>query len=231
MAIWNRGIQSLSWLLLGAGLTTGFAASQAIAQPVPGPSEAETADEMREIYIAPLQPLNANVTGAEPIGLATFIIRGDEMGIYVIAEGLPPGMAHLQHYHGFTEGGEAECPTEAADTNSDGVVDLIETQATAGRTLVPFHDDPASLEGLLATDRFPTATNGVIDYRETVSVQALESSLQSQYAIDDLSLDERVVFLHGVGPDTNLPDSAQSIADVPAGTTLPIACGEIVRVD
>jgi hypothetical protein len=155
------------------------------------------------------------------------------MRVYLLAENLPPGMHHLQHYHGFPEGSTATCPTADADTNGDGVIDLIETQATAGRTLVPLHDDPASLEGLLASDRFPLASSpaGVIDYREMVSVQALEAALQSEYDINNLSLDQRVVFLHGVSEAANVPDSAQSIADVPASTTLPIACGELTRID
>jgi hypothetical protein len=229
MFIRQTGIKARALLLAGVGLAAGLAATGVVAQPTP---DAGAAGD-REIYIAPLQPLNDNLTEQSPLGLATIIIRGDEMRLYVIAEGLPSGMAHLQHYHGFTQGTEAVCPTADVDANNDGVVDLRETETVAGVTLVPFHDDPASLEGLLDTERFPMAASpdGVIDYRETVSVQALASALQSEYDINQFNIEDRVIFLHGVAEDANVPDSAQSIADVPASTTLPIACGEFTRID
>jgi hypothetical protein len=225
----QQSAMALSLLLTGGGLVAGLAATDVAAQPFPE----DTSATDREIYIAPLKPLNDSLTEQSPLGLATIFIRGDELRMYVIAEGLPPGMAHLQHYHGFTQGNEAVCPTDDVDANGDGVVDLRETEATSGVTLVPFHDDPASLEGLLDTERFPVASSpdGVIDYRETVSVQELEAALQSQYDIGELNVENRVVFIHGVAEDVTLPDSAASIADVPASTTLPIACGEFTRID
>lgn len=229
MFIRHLGVKARSLLLAGIGLAAGLTAPEVVAQPIP---DADGAGD-REIYIAPLQPLNDTLTEQSPLGLATIIIRGDEMRLYVIAEGLPPGMPHLQHYHGFTQGSEAVCPTADVDANADGVVDLRETESVAGVTLVPFHDDPASLEGLLNVERFPTASSpdGVIDYRETVSVQALASALQSEYDINQFNLEDRVIFIHGVAEGTDVPDSAQSIADVPASTTLPIACGEFTRID
>jgi hypothetical protein len=224
----QQGAMALSLLLTGGGLATGLTATEAAAQPFP--EDTSAAD--REIYIAPLKSLNDSLTEQSPLGLATIFIRGDELRMYVIAEGLPPDMAHLQHYHGFTQGNEAVCPTDDVDANDDGVVDLRETEATSGVTLVPFHDEPASLEGLLDTERFPVASSeGVIDYRETVSVQELEAALQSQYDIGELNVENRVVFIHGVGENVIVPDSAASIADVPASTTLPIACGEFTRID
>ena len=225
----QQSVLALSLLLTGVGAATGLTAAEVAAQPFPEDNAA--AD--REIYIAPLKPLNDSLTEQSPLGLATLFIRGDEVRMYVIAEGLPPGTPHLQHYHGFTQGNEAVCPTDDADANGDRVVDLRETEATSGVTLVPFHDDPASLEGLLDTERFPMASSpdGTIDYKETVSVQELESALQSQYDIGELNVENRVIFIHGVAEDVIVPDSAASIADVPARTTLPIACGEFTRID
>jgi hypothetical protein len=37
--------------------------------------------------------------------------------------------------------------------------------------------------------------------------------------------------LHGVSQDAGVPGSAQSIAGLPAYLTLPVACGQIVKVD
>ena len=43
--------------------------------------------------------------------------------------------------------------------------------------------------------------------------------------------ERRVIFLHGVPEDAQLPDTVQSLGDVPAHVTLPIACGEIRKAE
>lgn len=189
--------------------------------------------ENAEVYAAQLRPINPTVTDRNVFGNALFVVNGTEMTVYVDAVGLAPGQNHLQHYHGFTNGQDATCPPANADTNGDGIVDITETEPYTGQTLVPFHDQPASLEGLLSPERFPIATApyGLIDYQQTVPVGELESALQREYSIPSLNLEQRTVFLHGIESDASLPDTVQSIANVPAQTTLPIACGEIVRVD
>ena len=97
-------------------------------------------------YLAPLHALNTKVTGVETSGEARFSITGDTLTITVNAEKLPPDMMHLQHFHGFKDNRDATCPTEGADVNHDGIIDLIETEPTSGTTMVPFHDDPVSME-------------------------------------------------------------------------------------
>ena len=44
-------------------------------------------------------------------------------------------MMHLQHFHGFKDNRDATCPTEAADVNHDGIIDLIRDRTHVG------HDD------------------------------------------------------------------------------------------
>ena len=34
----------------------------------------------------------------------------------------------------------------AADKNGDGIIDLIETEPMSGTTMVPFHDNPVSMQ-------------------------------------------------------------------------------------
>lgn len=58
-------------------------------------------------------------------------------------KGVPPSLEHWQHFHGFKDNQEAACQVAAADTNGDGVIDLIETEASAGTKMVPFNADPA----------------------------------------------------------------------------------------
>lgn len=183
-----------------------------------------------EIYAARLQPVNPTLTDREVDGVAIIVVRGDSATIAVEAEGLQPGMMHLQHYHGFTDGEDATCAPPEADTNNDGVVDLIETREYSGITLVPFHENPTSLQ--IKSDTYPVAEgdDGRIQYLETISLDELRSALERSKDIDDLSFEDRVVYLHGVDQETELPASVQSLGEVPAHVTLPVACGEIRQI-
>jgi hypothetical protein len=181
------------------------------------------------VYRAELQPLNESVVGSRPSGTATLTIEGDQLTIEVQANDVPPGIMHLQHYHGFMDGRDARCPTMDDDKNGDGIIDLIETEAVSGKTLVPFHKQPASLQ--IKAESYPRAdAEGSFQYRQTVPLQDLEQAMQQTHNIQSLELDKRVVYIHGVGADANLPDSVQSLPDVPARVTLPIACGELKQV-
>ena len=180
-------------------------------------------------YVAQLHPLNTKVTGVETTGEARFSIAGDTLTISVNAEKLPPDIMHLQHFHGFKDNGDASCPTEAADANHDGIIDLIETEPTSGTTMVPFHDDPVSME--IVRDTYPKAgADGTFQYHKTVSLKDLNAAFAKAFGDKELDLDRRVVFIHGILPSTKLPASAASLGTIPAQVTLPIACGEIKRV-
>ncbi len=180
---------------------------------------------------AELSPLNSGATGSATTGTATLSVSDDTLTIRVQAEGAAPDIMHLQHFHGFAEGDEAAtCPERSADTNDDGVIDLIETEQAAGTTMVPFHGDPASME--IVADTYPTAdADGAYTYEQTVSLSALEEAFADAFPDQELDFDRRVIFIHGVPEGTQLPDTAQSLGDVPAHVTLPIACGEIHSSD
>ncbi len=194
------------------------------AATAPAPPAAE------RVYVAELRAFNTNITEQAATGTARFTIAGDTLTLQVNAQGLYPGTMHLQHYHGFTDGQDAICPPPAADTNGDGFIDLIETQPFTGITLVPLHDNPTSLEIQVPTYPVASDPGGAINYEQTVAVSALESALLSAHGISDLAFEQRTVFIHGVNPNANLPDSVQSLPNVPAQVTLPVACGELVRV-
>jgi hypothetical protein len=181
-----------------------------------------------QVYIAELHPLNTKVTELETTGEARFSVSGDALTITIKAQKLPPDIEHLQHFHGFKDNRDASCPTEAADKNGDGIIDLIETEPTSGTTMVPFHDDPVSME--IVRDTYPKASSdGSYQYEETVSLKDLEAAFTKAFDGTGLDLDRRVVFVHGVLPATKLPESAASLGTIPAHVTLPIACGEIKR--
>jgi hypothetical protein len=178
-------------------------------------------------YVAELTPLNSTVTGSEAKGKATFEVKGDQLTIVVDMEGTPPGIMHLQHFHGFPDSAKAAaCPGPEADTNKDGVIDLIETEPMAGTTMVPFHADPISMQ--IPSDTYPSASpRGSYHYEKTVSLKALQEAFGKAFGGQDLNLDKRVVFVHGVFPDAKLPATAGSLPKVPVTVTLPIACGKI----
>ncbi len=186
--------------------------------------EAEAENDIYE-YRADLTPLNSTVNGRDASGEAVLTIDGDEVTIRVNMSGLSPGDMHLQHYHGFVDGSDATLAGLEQDENGDGIVDLIETRAVSGITLVPFHNDPASLE--IHNDTYPVAENGRYSFEVTASVSAIQDKLASTHGIREMELQKRVVYVHGVDPETELPETVQSLEGVPAHITLPVAGGEL----
>lgn len=169
-------------------------------------------------------PLNA--LASDLSGTVSLSRVGDELEIVLTIAGAPAGM-HLAHIHGFPEAepAEATCPGPNADANGDGYVDLIETRDSAGVTMVPFTEAPASLE--IQAQSYPTASaDGDMAYEQTVEVSALSQALGDQFGTP-LALEQRVVFIHGAPADATLPDSVQSLDAVPASVTVPIACAEL----
>ena len=192
---------------------------------------ASAAQESDATYVADLVPLNTQAAGGEAKGTATLTVSGDTLTIKLDASGTPPGIMHLQHFHGFTEGDQdARCATADADANGDGIIDLIETEPLAGITMVPFHADPASLA--IVADSYPIAgEDGAYSYEQSVSLTALEAAFGKAFPGQKLDFERRVIFLHGVPENTRLPDTVQSLGDVPAHVTLPIACAEIRKAE
>jgi hypothetical protein len=173
--------------------------------------------------------MNTKVTGLETTGEARFSINGDTLTITVSAQKLPPDMVHWQHFHGFKDSRAATCPTEAADVNHDGIIDLIETEPTAGTTMVPFDEDPVAMD--IGGGTYPKAgADGTFEYQKTVSLKALDAAFAKAFGDKGLDLDRRVVFIHGALESTELPASVASLGTIPARVTLPIACGEIKGV-
>lgn len=200
-------------------------AAAAMLLGMAGAALAQDADEPTT-YRAVLEPMNAGVVGSEPTGEVMISIEGGQTTIEVTVEGAPPDIQHWQHLHGFADGCQpAVCPTDDADANDDGIVDLIETEAVAGTTMVPFNEDPASLE--IPTDTYPVAdAYGAYTYEVTVPLDELEEAFNEQFPdAGGLDWENRVVFIHGIPEATELLDTVQSLGDIPAQVTLPIACG------
>ncbi len=179
-----------------------------------------------KVFRADLMPLNASVGGGAK-GTVTLTINGDKLTIDAdVTELTPPGK-HMIHIHGFTVGDKAAtCASAAQDKNGDGIIDLIETEPVSGTTLIPFHDQPASLK--IPSDKYPVANaSGEFTYRETVSLKKLNAALKKKFGINGVQLDKRVIYVHGVPDSSPLPSTVGSLPGVPAKMTLPVACGVI----
>lgn len=210
--------------LLTAGALAGFTAVPALAQQ---PAAAKAGATVT--YVAYLHGMNRTVAGSDPNGIAHFTARGDRLTIRINMRGVPPNMEHWQHFHGFVDGKAAACPTPAADTNHDGIIDLIETEPASGTTMVPFNAKPAAMD--IPANTYPKASaRGTYTYKATVSLKALQAAFGKAFKGAPLDLDKRVVYIHGVPADTKLPATVQSLGTIPAQVTLPIACGQIKLV-
>ena len=178
-----------------------------------------------ETFHANLMPLNASVGGGAK-GTVTLKIDNDTLTIDAHVRGLSPGM-HMIHIHGFTVGDKAaSCAGAAQDKDGDGIIDLIETEPVSGTTLIPFHDQPATLK--IPSDKYPVANaSGEFTYRKTVSLSELNAALKKQFGIDGVQLNKRVIYVHGVPDTSHLPATVGSLPGVPANATLPVACGVI----
>ena len=176
-------------------------------------------------YAAAINAINPQLTNSKISGQAIFIIADGKLKITMVVKGLTPGM-HLGHIHGFISDKAATCPLSNADTNGDGIIDLMETEPYAGVTLIPFNADPVGLK--IKSDTYSVADkDGLLTYEITVQLDKLNAAIKREYGIDKLDLDHRVIFIHGVPGKTSLPNTVKSLPGVPAYITVPIACGEI----
>jgi hypothetical protein len=176
-------------------------------------------------YASELHEMNPQLTDGDISGQAILTVNGGELHITLVMKGMPAGM-RLAHIHGFSTDEVSTCPAASADSNGDDIVDLIETHHAAGTTLIPFNADPAGLQ--ILSDTYPSASaDGLLVYQATVSLDQLRTAVNDTYQIDALALGNRVIFVHGVADGVTLPDTVESLPDVPATVTVPIACGEV----
>jgi hypothetical protein len=186
--------------------------------------ESSSERQSKTVYVAQLRPMNAKITNHRTTGQARFTVDGDSLTVSINVKDAAPGLTHWQHFHGFKDNRDATCATESADKNRDGIIDLIETEPASGTTMVPFIDDPVSMN--VAEGTYPKASNdGTYEYQQTVSLEALTAVFNKAFDGAKLDLDRRVVLIHGT-PNT-LPKSVASLGPIPAQVTLPIACGTI----
>jgi hypothetical protein len=176
-------------------------------------------------YRADLMPLNASVGGSAS-GSVKLTVGGGTLTIAADVKGLSPGV-HMIHIHGFTSGDKsASCAGADQDANHDGIIDLVETGAVSGTTLIPFNGRPIALN--IGGPGYPKANAaGEFIYWKRLKLRRLEAALKQKDGIEGARFDKWVIYVHGVPDGVRLPASAQSLPGVPPRMTLPVACGVI----
>jgi len=233
----------------------------------------------RTVYEVTLAPINSSVTPPAS-GTVRFVVDSDNIGVFVQASGLAPNVAHPMHIHAGST-----CATQAADTNGDGIVDDVESEAVSGPPVVGLDlnaNQAATSSSVIANAIYPMAgTNGNLTYINSfplssviaalnipnpvtsvnpsaspssiaspsasaspaISASATPVALTSPSASSSpsgtpnapgvsgvVNLENHVVEIHGVATDAQLPNTVQSNDNLPATTTLPVACGIITQV-
>lgn len=122
----------------------------------------------------------------------------------------------------------------AADTNGDGFVDIVEAMAAGGDVLLPLDDDPSNQD----MDTFGRSdSSGRLTYSETVplkdvmdAISGMDDDADDHIAkISGSSADwaSYIVEIHGVADDTSLPDTVQTEDGKSKQETLPVACANL----
>jgi len=203
--------------------------------PVVSPTPEQQVESDQGIYRVVLSPLNTSVAG-NTTGTIEIKIDGDDVTVQSNVSNAPEGAKHLQHVM-LTH----TCPTAAQDANQDSIIDFNEMVSASGSVLLPLDSDlSAQLDG---ADFGPISNaSGAYVYKRSASYTDLMTDLQSPdpdpidpYAKlpmgNRLSLESRVIVVHGVSSSANLPETVGTVDGISAEDSLPIACGQLVRVE
>ncbi|MFA5583241.1 MAG: hypothetical protein WDA09_03425, partial [Bacteriovoracaceae bacterium] len=100
------------------------------------------------MYKSHLLPLNSIVAGSS-VGFLQWSAGPSSMKVHLAMTNTPESLEHYQAIHSGTI-----CPTESADGNSDGIIDMEELQKVSGPLLFPLDSDPSSAQrGDFSTSR------------------------------------------------------------------------------
>ena len=173
-------------------------------------------------FMADLNPLNRS--GAD--GNAIIHKEGGKLDAKIYSTGMAPNLPHAQHIHGMAQA-VSECPTLAADTNGDRLVNTVEGLPSYGPIAVSLTTSgDTSPNSALAVSRFPVANSGgFMAYERTFSVPNKVAGNLGKFAIvqHGVDLNGNGVYDFEAGPselDPSLPQEA----------TIPANCGVIDRI-
>lgn len=164
---------------VAAQSTAGAPGPTASASPSVTPSAAPTtaAAGQEAVYIAQLASLGAISNGAN--ATARFVKQGtNNVAAVVEGSGLAANDTHIIDVHAGTQ-----CPDSSADTNGDGIVDAVESEAVTGPAVVALTVTPGYLSApshATANDQYPYASpQGNLLYGNSGPLAAFLQALSS----------------------------------------------------
>lgn len=193
-------------LILACGKDGGSQSSSSSARQ----EEQERAGKM---FKSQLLPLNSLVAGSS-LGLLEWNVGPSGMSFHLAMSNTPEDLEHFQAIHSGNQ-----CPTDSADLNADGIIDMKELEKVSGDLLFALDSDLSSAEnGHFAQSRSNEYGNYVY------SGQMANSHMRS--IASDLSPVGKVVVVYGVNQNFSLPSSVYE-GSGNKHRFVPISCGVI----
>jgi hypothetical protein len=164
--------------------------------------------------------------GSNVRGSADVMRHGNRIRVRLAARGLSPRLPHAVHIHGKDAGELAFCPgaNRRADLVDDGLIETVEGVPDYGPVQVSLTTrGDTSERSVLALDRFPIASGkGRLTYKRSFSIPTAVAQ----------RLEEKHIVIHGDDLDRDGQYGGRTTAlGAPLEAELPVACGELVRVD
>lgn len=163
-------------------------------------------------YRAILRPINFYVNGFFAYGNAELNLKKNTLTVVTYLDDDAP-VTHLQSIHKGKR-----CPSLSDDINQDGVIDIKEAYAVTGEVLVPLDGDLSSHEE--GSGVYPKGSS--FTYKRNVYFSDLMREIGR-----NISLESRVVMIHGTAVKSFIPLTAQTMLNIPVHLSIPIVCGII----
>ena len=177
----------------------------------------------QKVFMADLKPLNYS----HAHGHAVLQKDGLMLDTKIVTTGMAPKLPHAQHIHGMAQA-ISECPTLAADTNGDRLINTAEGLPSYGPIQVSLTTrGDTSPSSALAVNRFPTAnSDGLLRYDRDLSVSRKVARNLGDFAIVQHGVDLN----HNGRYDFKSAGKSELDPSLPQEATIPANCGVIDRV-
>lgn len=234
-----------------AGLSSVLALPIALADTPSSPNATQ-----RQVFNAQLNPVNPSISSAK--ANARIIIEGNRAGIYIQGSGLSPQTVHMQHIHlgtscptsaadkntdGIVDALEASAVAgpSVVPLSLNPVRSIVEgiiapgtpPPSPTGPREEPREEPPARDLGNISThSAYPfAAQDGSFNYIASIPVNALQRAFSQHGTPEEtpVSLEKKVIIIHGVAANTQLPNTVKGLPGVSATESLPVICGQIVK--
>jgi hypothetical protein len=199
-------------------------ATSAAAHGNHGPAGDSSAGEPGS-YSIELGELN----GSSSSGVAVLTLAEDgSLTVNIEAEGMVPGQPHAQHIHGDSSlERDFTCPTQDADANGDGIVNVVEGIPSYGEIHIALTTagDATPASGL-AVERFPVAgADGSVSYERTFKASELPDGTAT--AVRNLHVVTHGIDVNGNGEYDMAAGPSELDPALPQEATAPASCGTI----